>query len=169
MTTVVVKPSKNKTEFSEIKIGTFFISTASFISTSSDVLYLKTGDEEVYSFEIQCVIHLAYFFDGKNKTPEDFFDEPIKPINVKLTVKEHENDFISYIKSSGNSSMKILTPTSNPSVVRLGDFFKNSYDQLSLKVSSTEYFNFNTGETNVMDNADLKKFLLLDVEILCIL
>lgn len=39
MTTVVVKPSKNKTEFSAIKIGTFFI------STSSDLLYLKTDDE----------------------------------------------------------------------------------------------------------------------------
>ena len=101
--------------------------------------------------------------------PGDFFDEPLEPINVKLTVKEHENDFISYIKSSGNSSMEILTPASNRSAVSVGDFFKNSYDQLSLKVAPHRYFNFDSGETNVMDPTVLKKFLLLDVEILCIL
>lgn len=151
MTTVTFQPSVKQIMFDDLARGTFFI------TKSNNMLYLKISDTT------------AYLFDRKNKTPEDFFDEPVKPINVKLTVKKHENDFISCIKSSGNSSMEILTPTSNRSVVSVGEFFKNSYDQLSLKVSANGYFNFNTGETNIIDHADLKKFLLLDVEILCTL
>lgn len=151
MTTVTFQPNVKQIMFDDLACGTFFI------TKSNNMLYLKTSDRS------------AYLFDRKSSTPREFFDEPLEPINVKLMVKEHENDFISCIKSSGNSSMEILTPASNRSVVSVGDFFKNSYDQLSLKVAPHGYFNFDIGETSVMDHIDLKKFLLLDVEILCIL
>ena len=151
MTTVTFQPNVKQIMFDDLACGTFFI------TKSNNMLYLKTSDRS------------AYLFDRKDSMPGDFFDEPLEPINVKLTVKEHENDFISYIKSSGNSSMEILTPASNRSAVSVGDFFKNSYDQLSLKVAPHGYFNFDSGETNVMDPTVLMKFLLLDVEILCIL
>ena len=151
MTTITFQSNVKQIMFDDLACGTFFI------TKSNNMLYLKISDK------------YAYLFDRKDKIPKEFFDEALEPINVKLTVKEHENDFISEIESSGNSSMEILTPTSNRSVVSVGDFFKNSYDQLSLKLSPNGYFNFNTGETNIIDHADLKKFLLLDVEILCIL
>lgn len=151
MVTVAFQPNVKQIMFDDLAHGTFFI------TKSNNMLYLKISDNS------------AYLFDRKDKVSGEFFDEPVRPIDVKLTVKEHENDFVSEIKSSGNSSMEIITPISNRSVISIGDFFKNSYEQLSLKVSSIGYFNFDTGETSVIDYIDLKKFLLLDVEILCIL
>lgn len=150
MVTVTFQPKMKQIVFDDLAHGTFFI------TNSNNMLYLKISDTT------------AYLFDRKDKIPGEFFDTAVTPINVKLMVKEHENDFKSEIKSSGNSSMEILMPISNRSVISIGDFFQNSYEQLSLKVSPIAYFNFDTGETSIIDHVDLKKFLLLDVEITCL-
>ena len=128
MTTVVVKPSKNKTEFSAIKIGTFFIS-------ASDLLYLKTDGEEAYSFQTECVIHYAKFNEVTVVEPE-----------IILKNKEYRR---SSNHTSGDSAFTLHDYTyidyeyiTKDESISLGDFYKFNGNELCLRISDNEYFSF---------------------------
>ena len=141
MTTVVVKPSKNKTEFSEIKIGTFFIS-------ASDLLYLKTDGEEAYSFETQCVIHYVRFNAITVVEPE-----------IILKNKEYHR---SSNHTSGDSSFVLHDYTyieyeyiSKDETILIGDFYKFNGNELCLRISDNEYFSFTRCKKCVFVNENM--------------
>ena len=126
MTTVVVKPSKNKTEFSEIKIGTFFI------STTSDLLYLKTDDEEE--------ICKSPKFYGNKTIPLDVDIHLNSLLEKRVELKNFHEKY---------QDVRIFIPREcifteeEKNHILSGKFFKTENDTIILSLTDMLYFDFN--------------------------